>query len=91
MSTDGYPVNISRYDGFSVYIEVSGNTGAVTVDIEVSSTGRFTGEETTLNTTTYTAENKTDVRDFNVNGGYIRTTTTSQTDATVKTTFKGKE
>ncbi len=90
-NTNGSPINISRYNNLSVYVEVSGNTGAVTVNIEASATGRFAGEEAVISTTTYVATNQVDIRDFNLQGGYIRTTTTSQANSTVKTTLKGKE
>ena len=87
-ATVGQGVNMREYERKSVFIDVSVNTGAVTVNIEASYNGVTWFN---LNSTTYSATTTQDVRSYSSHFPYMRTTTTSQTNATVKTILTGKE
>lgn len=84
-ATDGDAINVELYDSVSVYVTVSGNTGAVTVNIESSPSGLFAGEEVGLDNPTYTAENTIDKFTYAEGdaGRFIRVTTTTQSSSTV--------
>ena len=86
-ATNGNSINTEIYHLKSIYIEVSGNTGAVTVDIEASPDN---ATWYTLNSTTYTSTNSKDIRGYVDHFPYIRTKTTAHSNATVKTTFTGR-
>lgn len=80
--TDGSTLDISDYSKKSVWVNVSVNTGAVTVNIEVSPDGITW---IPYDSKTYTATTGDDFWEINSYFPNIRTTTTSQADATVKT------
>lgn len=89
-ATDGVPVNSGNYESMSVFVQITGNTGAVDVNIEASATGAFAGEEFIIDTNTYTATNTTDVYSTIIVYPHIRVTTTTQTTSTVKATIIGR-
>ena len=89
-ATDGESVETRVANKLSVFVEVTSNTGAVTVNIEASPTGDFTGEEVTLDSKTYTATNGTDVFSYNSAFPFMRTTTTTQSTSTVSTIITGR-
>lgn len=87
-ATNGAQVNTARHMATTIFVNVSVNTGAVTVNIEA------TDDDVNwynLDSKTYTATTGLDV--FSYAGHYpnMRTTTTTQTDATVTTTITGRE
>jgi hypothetical protein len=86
-ATDGTGVDTSRYGEKTVYVQVSGNTGAVKVDIQHSP------DNTTwfdLDSKTYTAVNREDDWSYASHFPWMRTRTSSHANATVKTTITGK-
>lgn len=85
--TDGDALKMSMYKTKSVFIAVSGNTGAVTVNIEASYDGT---NWFNVNSTTYTATNNTDIRSYSSHFPYMRTTTTTQSNSTVTTVITGR-
>lgn len=91
-ATDGDSINVDQYESVSVYVEVTGNSGAVTVTIESSPTGTFGGEEVSLDTKTYTTTNGTDKFTYaNGDAGrFIRATTTTQSSSTVSVIFTAR-
>jgi hypothetical protein len=86
-ATNGAAVDASRTDEVTVYVEVSGNTGAVTVNIEHSPDGSAWYP---LDSKTYTATNTKDDWSYHSHFPWMRTTTTVHANATVKTTITGK-
>lgn len=88
-ATDGDSVDVRLANSIRVYIEVTGNTGAVTVTIEASPTGNFTGEEVELDAVTYTATNTTGIFQYNAKD-YLRVTTTTQSNSTVSGIITGR-
>jgi len=89
-ATDGAAVDTSNYKDKTVFVEVSVNTGAVTVNIEASPTGAFAGEEDTLDQKVYTATTATDTFSYTDHFPFMRVTTTSQTNATVSVILTGR-
>lgn len=85
-ATNGDAVNMFWYQGKAVFINVSVNTGAVTVTIEASPDGTDWHE---LDQKVYTATTGKDIYSYTAHYPYMRTTTTSQTTSTVKTTITG--
>jgi len=85
-ATDGDAVDMSHYQGKAVYIEVSVNTGAVTVTIEASPDGTEWYE---LDQKVYTGATGHDIYSYAIHYPYMRTTTGTQTTSTVKTTITG--
>ncbi len=83
----GDSIKMSLYKDKSIYVIVSGNTGAVTLNIEGSNDNT---NWVNIRSTTYTAENKNDVYSTSAHFQYIRTTTTDHTDATVTTAITGR-
>lgn len=88
-ATDGDSVEVRDFHDKSVFIAVSSNTGAVTVTIEGSTTGNFSGEEVTLDVKTYTATNGTDIFPYSSHIPFIRVTTTTQSSSTVSAVIAG--
>lgn len=86
-ATNGASLDLTLYNTKGIYIYVSGNTGAVTVTIQGSSDGTNWADIKSL---TYTAENKNDVASTVAPHTYMRTITTSHTNATVTTIFTGR-
>lgn len=86
-ATDGDAVDTKWYHRKSVFITVSGNTGAVTVNIEASHDGT---NFFNLASKTYTATNGTDIYSYESYFPYMRTTTTTQSNSTVSTVITGR-
>jgi len=86
-ATDGSGVHTEDFKSNTVFIEVTGNSGAVTVNIEASPDN---STWYSLDSKTYTAANGKDVYSYNDHFPYMRTTTTTQSDSTVETTIVGK-
>jgi len=89
-ATDSSAINTSNYNFKEFNVQVTGNTGSVTVNIEGSPSGLFSGEEDTFDTKTYTTN---DVDTFSYEGStrYMRATTTSQSASTVTVIIVGSE
>ena len=75
------------YNRKSVFVNVSVNTGAVTVNIEASHDGSTWFE---LATKTYSATTAKDIFSYASYFPYLRTTTTTQSNSTVTTTITGR-
>lgn len=86
-ATNGSAVDTRFYTHLNFFIEVTGNTGAVTVNIEGSYDGTTWFN---MDSKTYTAVNDTDMFAFNSYFPKVRTTTTTQSDSTVTTTIAGR-
>ena len=71
----------------TVFVSVTGNTGAVTVNIEISPDGT---NWYNYDSKTYTAINRNDTWQITVHAPYMRTTTTTQSTSTVTTTITGR-
>lgn len=89
-ATDGGVVNVKGFGTINVNVNVSGNTGAVTVTIKSSPTGDFSGEEQTLDEKIYTATNTNDIFSYKFSPNFIRTTTSTQSSSTVSTIISGR-
>jgi len=90
-ATNGAPINSSSYTDMSVWVSVTGNTGAVTVNIEGSESGAFAGEEVSIDAKTYTATNKNEVFTYGAMFDFTRVTTTSATSSTVTAVVSGRQ
>ena len=88
-ATDGAKIETRDFKTKSVFVAVSGNTGAVTVAIESSATGAFGGEEVALDTKTYTATNGTDIFPYSSHIPFMRVTTSTQSSSTVSAVLSG--
>ena len=86
-ATDGASVDITDYSKKTVYVKVSGNTGAVTVNIEVSPDD---SDWLNYDSKTYTATNTSDFWEINGYYAYVRTTTTTQSTSTVTTSISAR-
>ena len=86
-ATDGSSINTDIYGSKSFYVIVSNNTGAVTVNIEISSDNT---NWINLFSKTYTATNTSDTFSYMSNFYYMRVTTTTHSNATVKSVFTGR-
>lgn len=86
-ATNGASVDVMKYEKLSVFINVSGNSGAVTVTIETSPDGTNWYE---LDQKVYTATNAKDIYSYVDVLRYIRTTTATHSSSTVKTTIIGR-
>ena len=86
-ATNGSSVDTRWYKNKSVFVNVSVNTTAVTVNIEASHDGTTWFN---LDSKTYTATTGTDIFSYGSHLPFMRTTTTSQTDATVTTDITGR-
>ena len=86
-ATDGDSIDVIRYERLSVFINVSVNTGAVTVTIEVSPDGTNWYE---LDQKIYTGTTAKDVYSYVDVFRFMRTTTTTHSSATVETTIIGR-
>lgn len=86
-ATDGDTINSSAFREFSVFVNVSVNTGAVTVSIQVSP------DDTTWYTRdskTYTAETGTNEFYYKEGANYIRAITSTQSSSTVTVKVSGR-
>jgi len=86
-ATDGTGVDIENYARKTVFVNVSVNTGAVTVNIETSDDNTNWYD---FWTKTYTAATGKDTHSFSEHFPYIRTTTTTQSNSTVTTVITGR-
>lgn len=87
-ATTGEAVDVRSCEKKTVYVEVSGNTGAVTVTIEHSPDGT---KWYPLDAKTYTAVNTKDDWSYSSHFPYIRTRTSNHANATVTTTITGRD
>ena len=87
VDTDGASISTHLYGNKTVYVSVSANTGAVTVNIETSPDGT---NWYIFDSKTYTAETSNDSWEIKSYFPFMRTTVTSLTDATVTTTITGR-
>ncbi|MEK0335818.1 MAG: hypothetical protein QQN41_00075 [Nitrosopumilus sp.] len=85
-ATDGDKVETKWYKTITVFVNVSVNTNTVTVNIEASHDGTTWFN---LDSRTYTAVT-TDIFVYEAHFPFMRTTTTSQTAATVTTEITGR-
>ncbi len=85
-ATNGISVDMRYYSTKSVFVNVSVNTGAVTVNIEASHDGSTWFN---VNSTTYTATTAKDIRSYSSHFPFMRTTTTTQSNSTVTTVITG--
>lgn len=85
-ATNGAKLETRWYKDLTVYVNVSVNTGAVTVNIEASHDGTTWFN---LDSKTYTATTGTDVFTYSEHFTYMRTTTGTQSSSTVTTTITG--
>lgn len=88
VATSGEDVDVRHLRKKTVYVNVSVNTGAVTVHIEHSPDG---SAWYLLDEKTYTATTGNDDWTYDSHFSYIRTRTSTQANATVKTTIVGRE
>jgi len=85
-ATNGSKLETRDYHNKTVFVTVTGNTGAVTVNIEASHDGT---NFFNLASKTYTATNGTDVFSYASHFPFMRTTTTTQSNSTVSTVITG--
>ena len=90
VATDGAAVDMRPYQDKSIFIEVTGNTGAVTVKIESSYDGTFGGEEVELDSKVWTAVNGTDLYAYIDHLPWVRVTTSTHANATVSAIITGR-
>ena len=86
-ATNGVAIETRWYKNISVFVNVSVNTGAVTVNIEASHDGTVWFN---LDSKKYTAATGTDIFSYSSHFPHIRTTTTAQSSSTVTTTITGR-
>ncbi len=89
-ATDGTIVDVGMLKTIEVFINISVNTGAVTIAIETSPTGTFGGEEVARETFTKTATTGTLEFNYAETAKFIRVTTATQSDSTVTATVSGR-
>ena len=86
-ATDGASVETGAYRNKTVYVNVSVNTGAVTVTIEISPDGTNWYE---YDSKIYTGVTALDSWAVDGHFPYMRTTTTTQSNSTVTTIIQGR-
>jgi len=86
-ATTGSGADIQKFSKKTVFVNVSVNTGAVTVTISASPNN---STWFTLDSKTYTATTGTDVFSYNSYFPYIRTATSTQSNSTVTTTITAR-
>lgn len=87
-ATDGSGLKTEQYSHVTVFVNVSVNSGAVTVNIEASPDN---STWYSLDSKTYTATTGTDVFVYSQEHfPYVRTTTTTQSSSTVTTTITAR-
>ena len=86
-ATNGSGVDTKNFKDKSVFINVSVNTGAVTVNIEASPDNSTWYN---LDSKTYTATTGTDIFSYSSYFPYMRTTTTTQSNSTVSSVITGR-
>ena len=85
-ATNGASLCMRDFTQQSIFINVSVNTGAVTVNIEASHDG---STWFAVVSKTYTATIGTDIYSYRSHFPFMRTTTTTQSSSTVTTTITG--
>lgn len=85
-ATDGPSIGMRDFTYKSVFVNVSVNSGAVTVNIEASHDGSTWFN---VNSTTYTAVTAKDIRSYSSHFPFMRSTTTTQSNATVTVDITG--
>jgi len=85
-ATNGSSLGIRDFEKTTVFVNVSVNTGAVTVKIEVSPDGSVWFERFSK---TYTAATGKDIFNLTNHYPFIRTTTSTHANATVTTYISG--
>jgi len=85
-ATNGAALGTRDFKDKSVFVNVSVNTGAVTVNIEASHDG---STWFSVRTKTYTATTAKDIFSYTDHFPFMRTTTTTQSNSTVTTTITG--
>lgn len=83
-ATTGGSLGTRDFNYASVWVSVSGNTGAVTVTIQASHDGTTWFD---LSAKTYTAANGNDVWHYSRHLPFMRTKTSTQSNSTVTTTI----
>ena len=83
-ATNGASLGTRDYTQQSVWVSVSGNTGAVTVTIQASHNGSTWFD---LSEKTYTATNGNDVWHYSRHLPFMRTKTSTHSNATVTSTI----
>ena len=86
-ATNGSAEDVGLMQDKTVFVNVSVNSGAVTVNIEASHDGTTWFN---LDSKTYTAVTGTDIFSYNSFFKFVRTTTTTQSNSTVTTTITGR-
>lgn len=86
-ATEGSGFDTKKFANKSVFVNVSVNSGAVTVNVEASHDGTTWFN---LDSKTYTATTGTDIFSYNSYFPFMRTTTTTQSNSTVSTTITGR-
>ena len=81
-ASNGASLGMRDFTYKSVFVNVSVNTGAVTVNIEASHDGSIWFN---VNSTTYTATTGKDIRSYSSHLTFMRTTTTTQSNSTLTT------
>lgn len=85
-ATNGPSLGVRDFKQVSVFVNVSVNTGAVTVNIEASHDGSTWFN---LSSKTYTATTGTDIFSYASHFPFVRTTTTTQSTSTVTCDITG--
>lgn len=85
-ATNGASLGVRDFTQITVFVNVSVNSGAVTVNIEASHDGSTWFN---LDSKTYTATTPKDIFSYNSHFPFIRTTTTTQSTSTVTTDITG--
>lgn len=86
-ATNGDAIECHQFRNKTVFVNVSVNTGAVTVNIEISPDGTTWFNYDSKTYTATTGKDSWGIPDY---AEYIRTTTTTQSASTVTTTVTGK-
>ena len=85
-ATNGPSIGMRDFIYKSIFVNVSVNTGAVTVNIEASHDGSTWFN---VNSTTYTAVTAKDIRSYSSHFPFMRSTTTVQSNSTVTVDITG--
>lgn len=85
-ATNGASLGTRDFNSITVFVNVSVNSGAVTVNVEASNDGSVWFS---LDAKTYTAVTGKDVFSYGSHFPFIRTTTTTQSTSTVTTEITG--
>jgi len=85
-ATNGDSIEVRDFKYKSVFVNVSVNTGAVTVAIEASNDGSTWYD---VKSETYTATVKKDIFSYSSHFPFMRTTTSTQSNSTVTTVICG--